>query len=182
MTTSDECLSTPLPGVPIALDLLNTEWLEDEPFDLLAVPDGVESWLRSHHFDPRLAARARDPLVQTRQAIHDVATTAGPQYAQLNRVLAHATVRVQVDDTGHPIESLDVDRPEWLPAVRAAMNLIELLAQAPDRIRRCAHPDCILWFFDTTRNGSRRWCSMADCGNRAKAKRHYQRTRARQRR
>jgi len=40
---------------------------------------------------------------------------------------------------------------------------------------RCQNPACVLWFFDTTRNGTRRWCSMAVCGNRAKARRHYDR-------
>jgi predicted RNA-binding Zn ribbon-like protein len=49
-------------------------------------------------------------------------------------------------------------------------------ATAPDRIRVCAHEACVLHFFDTSRNGTRRWCSMAACGNRAKAFRHYART------
>jgi len=53
-----------------------------------------------------------------------------------------------------------------------SLTLLELLAQAPDRIRRCQNPGCVLWFFDTTRNGTRRWCSMEVCGNRAKARRH----------
>jgi predicted RNA-binding Zn ribbon-like protein len=51
------------------------------------------------------------------------------------------------------------------------------LDQAPDRIRRRQHPACVLWFCDTARNGTRRWCSMATCGNRAKAYRHYGRAR-----
>jgi len=32
---------------------------------------------------------------------------------------------------------------------------------------------------DESRNGSRRWCSMKDCGNRAKARRHYHRVKGR---
>jgi predicted RNA-binding Zn ribbon-like protein len=32
-----------------------------------------------------------------------------------------------------------------------------------------------LWLYDTTRNSTRRWCSMTTCGNRAKAQRHYDR-------
>ncbi len=44
----------------------------------------------------------------------------------------------------------------------------------PASITRCA-PACVLWFYDTTRNGTRRWCSMAICGNGAKAHRHYDR-------
>jgi len=37
---------------------------------------------------------------------------------------------------------------------------------------------CGWLFLDETRNRSRRWCSMKDCGNRAKARRHYRRRRA----
>ena len=36
---------------------------------------------------------------------------------------------------------------------------------------------CVLYFYDTSRNGTRRWCSMQGCGGRAKASRHYARTR-----
>lgn len=48
------------------------------------------------------------------------------------------------------------------------------------QIRQC-QDDCCGWLFvDQSRSGRRRWCSMDDCGNRAKARRHYQRTRERQ--
>jgi predicted RNA-binding Zn ribbon-like protein len=44
------------------------------------------------------------------------------------------------------------------------------------RVGICAdETGCGFAFFDTSRNRSRRWCSMEDCGNRAKAQRHYQR-------
>jgi predicted RNA-binding Zn ribbon-like protein len=36
------------------------------------------------------------------------------------------------------------------------------------RVRRCANPDCAIFFLDTSRPGTRRWCSMATCGNQAK--------------
>jgi predicted RNA-binding Zn ribbon-like protein len=35
-------------------------------------------------------------------------------------------------------------------------------------IRKCENPQCILFFYDTSKNHSRRWCSMDLCGNRAK--------------
>lgn len=44
-------------------------------------------------------------------------------------------------------------------------------------VRRCGGPECGWLFLDTTKNHKRRWCSMAGCGNRAKARRHYARTR-----
>jgi predicted RNA-binding Zn ribbon-like protein len=49
------------------------------------------------------------------------------------------------------------------------------------RLRHCANPRCLWLFFDDSKNGSRRWCSMQACGNRAKAHRHYLRHRAMQR-
>lgn len=56
------------------------------------------------------------------------------------------------------------------PLVTAALPL--LTAVPPDRLRCCPGQDCGWLFLDTTRNGRRRWCDMAVCGNRAKAGRH----------
>ena len=41
------------------------------------------------------------------------------------------------------------------------------------RVRRCANERCLYLFVDDSKSGTRRWCSMAACGNRAKAHRHY---------
>ena len=53
----------------------------------------------------------------------------------------------------------------------------ELLTSGPlERVRECPGDDTCGWLFlDTSRNGSRRWCDMRTCGNRAKARRHYRR-------
>jgi predicted RNA-binding Zn ribbon-like protein len=40
-------------------------------------------------------------------------------------------------------------------------------------VRKCENPACVLYFYDTSKNHSRRWCSMSLCGNRAKAAAHY---------
>lgn len=45
------------------------------------------------------------------------------------------------------------------------------------KVRRCANPECLYLFLDDSRAGKRRWCSMSACGNRAKARRHYHKTR-----
>jgi predicted RNA-binding Zn ribbon-like protein len=52
-----------------------------------------------------------------------------------------------------------------------------LLTSGPlERVRECPGDDTCGWLFlDTSRNGSRRWCDMRTCGNRAKARRHYRR-------
>jgi predicted RNA-binding Zn ribbon-like protein len=57
---------------------------------------------------------------------------------------------------------------EWLLAViaRSAAELIVEGQTAP--VKRCANADCGLFFYDESRTGQRRWCSMAVCGNRNK--------------
>lgn len=45
-------------------------------------------------------------------------------------------------------------------------------------VKKCEHPDCILWFYDRARGGRRRWCSMATCGNRHKVARFRKRAAA----
>jgi|SRR5271157_261720 len=49
------------------------------------------------------------------------------------------------------------------------------LLVSPDaaRLRHCSNDKCLWLFLDESKNGSRRWCSMQACGNRAKAHRHY---------
>ncbi|MGH7448040.1 MAG: CGNR zinc finger domain-containing protein, partial [Longimicrobiales bacterium] len=44
-----------------------------------------------------------------------------------------------------------------------------------DRVKLCGNDACAWLFIDVSRNRSRRWCDMKDCGNRAKARRHYAR-------
>jgi predicted RNA-binding Zn ribbon-like protein len=63
------------------------------------------------------------------------------------------------------------------PVTRSAADV--LLKDDPARVRRCEAPDGCGWlFYDETRNATRRWCSMKDCGNRAKARRHYAKSKA----
>ncbi len=59
------------------------------------------------------------------------------------------------------------------PVIRAAVELVT--SRARDRIRLCEAPDCVWLFQDTSKNRSRRWCDMKQCGNRMKARRFYER-------
>jgi len=70
----------------------------------------------------------------------------------------------------------DLEELLW-PILRSAAEL--LTSERHARVRQCADDRGCGWLFlDTTKNHSRRWCAMEDCGNRAKARRHYQRIRA----
>src|SRR5438270_5320885 len=59
------------------------------------------------------------------------------------------------------------------PILRSAAEL--LTSGERGDVRECAAGDCTWLFLDRSRNRTRRWCSMATCGNRAKAQRHYRR-------
>jgi predicted RNA-binding Zn ribbon-like protein len=61
-----------------------------------------------------------------------------------------------------------------------ALSAAELLTGAElERLGRCAGEDCDWLFLDTSRNRSRRWCDMKECGNRAKVRRYHRRHRRR---
>lgn len=97
--------------------------------------------------------------------------------ASLSRTLVHQRIVktpegfawAWADDAGA------LDRVVW-PVIRSAADLLT----SPDlrHVRRCAGTTCDWLFIDRSRNHTRRWCDMESCGNRAKARRYYERHRA----
>ncbi|GAA2331439.1 CGNR zinc finger domain-containing protein [Streptomyces kunmingensis] len=171
----------PLLGEPLPLDLLNTRWVDDDgAHDLLEHPDGLTIWLTS----AGLAGTAPDTretldaLLVTRDALSALTRSEGPDpdraRQMLNETLGHGRIRRLLGPAG-PETVIETDTPGWLAAWRAAEHYLRLLDEGPARIRECANPVCVLRFYDISKNGGRRWCSMAACGNRAKSRRHYAR-------
>lgn len=102
--------------------------------------------------------------------------------AEINRVLGRSagTRRVEQRSDGTFTRSFvpvgDAFAGLMIPIVESAADALILGELA--RVRRCADARCVRVFFDNTRNGRRRWCDMATCGNRAKAARHREKIRA----
>jgi hypothetical protein len=71
---------------------------------------------------------------------------------------------------------LRVPRDDRLP-VDAVLAWSSVTARLPGRLRPCANDECELFLVDHSRPGTARWCSMATCGNRMKARAHAQRVR-----
>jgi predicted RNA-binding Zn ribbon-like protein len=69
------------------------------------------------------------------------------------------------------------DKPQQLltPIAESAADLISY--GNSKNLRKCESSTCVLYFYDTTKNHRRRWCSINACGNRAKAAAFYKRTR-----
>ena len=165
MTETDETL---------LLDLLNTTPAVDGTrLDDLADAEAGVRWLAAHG-QPASADEWR-AVVDARTALQDVVRGDGTP-APLARFL----------DGVRSSASLGADGVVWtldLPAGRSAAARAVLAWDAlrvahPGRLRACANPDCRLFLIDHSKTNSARWCSMAVCGNRMKARRHYQRTRS----
>ena len=77
-------------------------------------------------------------------------------------------------DRGQVSWTLSVEEDREL-AVRAILAWDALARQSPRRLRPCANDECRLFLIDRSKANAARWCSMAVCGNRMKARRHYQR-------
>jgi predicted RNA-binding Zn ribbon-like protein len=169
----------PLPDEPMAIRLLNTAWSGDTgEVDLLDARADLARWLAAVGVAARATEEMRIALRSARDVIAAIA--ADPEDAAgrqaLNALLELGTITRTLGADGEVVRTVTVDesrRPGWM----AADDLLDIITNRPGRIRQCAHPRCVLWFLDTSRNASRRWCSMAGCGNRAKAQQHYRRRR-----
>lgn len=187
----------------LCLDFSNTlEWRAgDQPEDRLNDYDDFISWgqaagiIDGGRADQlrRLASKRRKQAADTlaraielREALFRIFSYASgdngidaSDLAHLNRSLSRALPRLRLVSTDDGFDWQWQDEPEALdqivwPVLRSAADL--LTSGRLDRVRVCADDrGCSYLFIDTSRNRSRRWCSMESCGNRAKARRHYQR-------
>jgi predicted RNA-binding Zn ribbon-like protein len=173
----------PLTGEPLPLDLLNTEWVEpDGPVDALESDPGVVAFLGEHGVtvsaaELTAAARALRSARDTIRTMVERGAATPDDLAAVRSQIRHARIELEPDGAGGLRRVVVGDRAAWTVPVRAVLDAVTLLEEQPGRVRRCAHPDCVLWFLDTSKRGDRRWHSMETCGNRAKAKRHYERHR-----
>jgi predicted RNA-binding Zn ribbon-like protein len=143
--------------------------------------------LRKADQHPKHAVKALAEAIALREALYrifssavDGSTPPGTDLETLNTVLSRALehLRVAPSTQGFTWEwdaGDALDRMLW-PVVRSAADL--LVSDDVHRVRRCGGDNCDWLFLDTSRNHSRRWCSMRVCGNRAKARRYYARKQA----
>ncbi|HET7658565.1 MAG TPA: CGNR zinc finger domain-containing protein [Bacillales bacterium] len=189
-------------GNRLCLDFVNTSgWLESEnPSEWLIDYGGLVEWgvlggliteevgktlaERAERF-PDLARKTYDQAIRLRKSIFLIfrAVIKGIEVEQgdlslLNDWLRRASKyeRLTVTDNGRFSFVLQ-DEAEWDVVLwHVAKSAGDLLASTEiSRVKQCEGDDCGWMFLDTSRNHSRRWCSMEDCGNRVKVKRHYQR-------
>ena len=181
-------------GDSLALDFVNTVsgMRGVDPKEKLHEWSDLAEWAKEAGLvraPPRGSQAELQFALRLREALHDVikAATEGrnpPPAAleQVNEWVADALAHRRLKPAGGGRFTLDFDRddnPLWFlrpVAVEAAAILHEQL----DLVRMCGESEvghCGWVFLDKTRNHSRRYCSMSDCGNRAKQRRFQQRKR-----
>jgi predicted RNA-binding Zn ribbon-like protein len=143
----------------------NGTWADRHPMEAAAIFRG--------------AIALRETTYRIFQAVASGSAPADGDLSELNRELKETPAR----DTLQRIGGAFGWRVEGKPLATASALLAPVLWSAGDllagpqleRVRECANGKCLWLFLDESKNGSRRWCSMTACGNRAKAHRHYAR-------
>jgi predicted RNA-binding Zn ribbon-like protein len=176
-------------GGRLWLDFLNTA--PATLGELLREPADLARWCRAAGLEPagdmdfadmdfaalRAALALRGAFKEVFTALRAGAVPPRSAIATVNRLLAGASRTQQIAISGDHVavaEQLTGD-----PLGQVAADLAAFLAgYEPQRMRVCAGDDCSLAFYDSARNATRRWCSMAACGNRHKVTRHRHRNTA----
>lgn len=157
----------------LLLDLLNTTPVVDgTPQDLIGDAEAGRAWLAAH------AQPASD---DEWHAVLDVRST----LQTVIRGDADPTPLAPYVDGVRYRATLSGEGVAWRleplagrsAAALAVLTWDALRVSAPGRLRPCANPECRRFLIDHSKPNSARWCSMSLCGNRMKARRHYQRTR-----
>jgi predicted RNA-binding Zn ribbon-like protein len=182
------------------LDFLNTKpVLEEGPTELLSDVRALERWLIASDMvtSPKAKAAVRgwrqspeaaaflDQLItfreRLREAVVRIENGSSPTDAFLAEVnsllLQYPRLTSLHKRSGKVIREtlFEPRRPAdlWVPIIDATADL--LVETESSRIRKCE--SCVVHFFDTSKKGSRRWCSMNICGNKLKVAAYQRRKR-----
>ncbi|MBS0181793.1 MAG: ABATE domain-containing protein [Nitrospira sp.] len=183
------------------LDFVNTQMIvKGEPTDTLESFEDLVSWL----VQAKLLTASQAAIVKGRLSNEGVASLL-EQAKTLRATFRVAAERVSAgrsipDSAIDTINQFLAQRPGYQELVRTKggfkrrfhslatppTGLLTPLAEAASDlltsghlslIKKCANASCILFFYDTTKNHTRSWCSMQMCGNRMKVAAHYRRSR-----
>jgi len=187
---------TDMIGGNSAIDFVNTvsKW-SGEPVDRLGGPEAFGDWAalagllydddldrleKETSADPKGAAQFYAEMTTLRASLYRIFfAIAHSQQADQNdleclndwKVRAARHCEIRQDKDGFRRRCAD-EAPALERAMRLVFDAAEelLLSGRLDRLRTCGGDDCDRLFLDLSKNGKRRWCAMATCGNEHKVK------------
>ncbi len=174
----------PIEQIKSYADLVSWSWKAG-----LLTKEAAQGLLDTAEHRPQDARRALDRAIELREALYRIFShrAAGTEISKedlalFNAALGEALHRVKLDTSGAGFswdwsnEDQNLETILW-PILWESAEL--LTSDDLKRVGECADDrGCGYLFYDSSRNHSRRWCSMESCGNRAKVQRHYQRSKA----
>jgi predicted RNA-binding Zn ribbon-like protein len=184
------------------LDFVNTEPVQaGERVDLLGEFADLARWLREAEVLSADAARAAvtrwDGSAEGRGVFGEALKLRAALRAGAERLAAGKPVGDEMVGVVNRVLASRPSYPQLIRAGKGYASRLEPVSSSPlhflvpvaesaawllehgdtSLVRRCEGMRCVLLFYDTTRNKSRRWCSMEGCGSRAKAVAYYRRNR-----
>jgi predicted RNA-binding Zn ribbon-like protein len=182
---SDQAAQEIRDGFPFLGGRLWLDFLNSAPAtmgELIKSPEDLARWARAAGIDRAgrpaftrddvAAAHAlRNTLGAIARALGGGAAPPARAVAEVNRHLAEAPRLRRVESAKGAVQVRETIDSDLFGSV--ASDLADFIpAFEPHRLRTCGGEDCSLMFYDSARNATRRWCSMAACGNRHKVARH----------
>lgn len=187
-------------GNHVVLDFLNTQVISNGKWvDLLASFSDLCDWLlqaglldqtdlRLYHekwnheiegeYVLAFAKQLRADLAEMVQQRHQIADISKHLLVSINQLLQRQVSVAQLrkeDDVFVSEQRIMFEQPRdiLLPIAKAAVDFF--CDNDLSRVKKCENPECVLLFNDTSKNGSRRWCSPNACGNRMKVNAYLKR-------
>ncbi len=168
------------------IGFLNTRDI-DQGQDVLKAPAGFDAWLRQERAftGPSPSEEETEAARVLREGFRDVVAWHGqgdaPPAQELDRLNA-SLVQYPVPFVVSPDGFLDQPQPARTvaDALGALVADVALCQASPAwaRVKVCQNPACRWAYYDGSHSATQKWCSMAACGNRMKARRHRARRRS----
>jgi predicted RNA-binding Zn ribbon-like protein len=167
------------------LDFVNTEMVQEgQPVDLLLDARDLFEWFNRAGFRVETAAKVNNAqsakeLLNAARAYRralrsalQIITTEGTIPSEIVHKTNHFLLRrnrwCELGKASHGVVLCDhwtIEHPEDICSP-IALSFAQFLSSADlSRVRKCKNPDCVLYFYDTSKSGTRAWCSLDICGN-----------------
>lgn len=168
----------------LAVDFINTAIVvEGRPVDFLRQADDFMTWLSEAGVDgvaaAKISGRERERLLPEAKAYRSllkkgIAAVASKArlpttlIAKTNALLARPESAVQLVEIkgSYSLAATPYFTSAESCLVPIAQSMAKLLVECdPNRLRKCRNPECVLYYYDTSKSGTRSWCSLDICGN-----------------
>lgn len=191
-------------GENLSLDLVNTEVIvRGKRQDLLAQPQDAAQWWRvaqKHHraldavcaenegqtrYDQTLLSALKSLRAALREIFSALVEERNPEKEDigvLNNVLKTGYASLDMTEQGELMSIYrTADTQKGLVLLPIALSALHLISTGERRrLHHCENGRCILFFYDTTKSATRRWCSLG-CMDRARSAQRYREAKKRHR-